>query len=330
MKEDSLLSSEELITLSKKNQFKAGFFILLDWAIIVGTYLLVEKINNNWLHIFTAIIWATRLHALGVITHDICHHTMFKNRKFELFIGNLLCSLPMLLSVTRYSYHHNRHHQYLQTEKDPDWTGRNKIDGWITPKPKNEIKKILLQDFLGIREKEHLIPFLQWTPLVGFFSDKKDDIRCPLTNIDRFATVIFLSMIGSVIALYSIKPLIVWFGAMAFLKPIMRMRAISEHVPVEMQSNDIKAKLFHSFSINPLLIERLFFPKNIHFHLEHHLFPTIPYYNLKKLHNILIQKKVFQENAYQLDGYFIGRNNALSAISKDNYDFYEKLTIKSA
>jgi fatty acid desaturase len=36
-----------------------------------------------------------------------------------------------------------------------------------------------------------------------------------------------------------------------------------------------------------------FFYANMNYHVEHHMYPTVPYYNLKKVHNELIKEQNF-------------------------------------
>jgi fatty acid desaturase len=43
------------------------------------------------------------------------------------------------------------------------------------------------------------------------------------------------------------------------------------------------------------LLTRLFFPFSIRFHALHHLFPSMPYHNLKKAHEYLV--KTLPENS---------------------------------
>jgi fatty acid desaturase len=47
------------------------------------------------------------------------------------------------------------------------------------------------------------------------------------------------------------------------------------------------------------------FPIGNDFHLPHHLFPMVPHYNLRKLHALLMDKSIYQEEAVVVKGYFI-------------------------
>ena len=55
------------------------------------------------------------------------------------------------------------------------------------------------------------------------------------------------------------------------------------------------------------LIEQFFVsPHHVGYHLEHHLYPGVPYYNLHKLHQLLMERAEYQEKAHVTVGYFTG------------------------
>jgi fatty acid desaturase len=58
------------------------------------------------------------------------------------------------------------------------------------------------------------------------------------------------------------------------------------------------------FHVTPTWWERLIFcPGNVNYHLAHHLFPSVPFFNLPRLHRRLMQEEVFRERAHITVGY---------------------------
>lgn len=57
------------------------------------------------------------------------------------------------------------------------------------------------------------------------------------------------------------------------------------------------------FLVNPL-ISMSVFPIGNDYHLPHHLFPMVPHYNLRKLHALLNERAIYQEEAVVVKGYF--------------------------
>ena len=51
-------------------------------------------------------------------------------------------------------------------------------------------------------------------------------------------------------------------------------------------------------------LERLFIaPKNVYYHLEHHLFPSVPFYHLPALRCELLRQPGYRERAHVTRGY---------------------------
>ena len=46
------------------------------------------------------------------------------------------------------------------------------------------------------------------------------------------------------------------------------------------------------------------FPLGMDYHLPHHLFPMVPHFNLKKLHNLLLETEEYRSQATVVEGYF--------------------------
>lgn len=57
------------------------------------------------------------------------------------------------------------------------------------------------------------------------------------------------------------------------------------------------------FFVNPL-ISMAVFPMGMDWHLPHHLFPMVPHYNLKKLHELLDSVPEYHDHATLVEGYF--------------------------
>ena len=73
------------------------------------------------------------------------------------------------------------------------------------------------------------------------------------------------------------------------LQPILRLRAIAEHGGVtDLSSPLTAARCNRTFGSPGNLIGRaLCFPHHVNYHLEHHLYPGVPHYNLPGLHTAL-------------------------------------------
>ena len=53
------------------------------------------------------------------------------------------------------------------------------------------------------------------------------------------------------------------------------------------------------------MLERIFLaPKNVNYHIEHHFFPSVPFYRLPELHAILMSKPGYREGAHVTHTYW--------------------------
>jgi fatty acid desaturase len=69
---------------------------------------------------------------------------------------------------------------------------------------------------------------------------------------------------------------------MLVINTLVNIRGMSQHTLLEHESDPILGT--RSILTNPLTA---FFMCNENYHLEHHLFPGVPWYNLKRLHRTL-------------------------------------------
>jgi fatty acid desaturase len=62
------------------------------------------------------------------------------------------------------------------------------------------------------------------------------------------------------------------------------------------------------FLVHPL-IRFAVFPLGQDYHLPHHLFPLVPHFNLRRLHNLLMTADAYRQQAVMVKGYFIPPEN---------------------
>ena len=80
-----------------------------------------------------------------------------------------------------------------------------------------------------------------------------------------------------------------WVPALTWNHFVTRIRSIGEHAVVS--DNDDRLK--NTRTIIAKWWERMFIsPYSVNYHLEHHLIVNCPYYNLKRAHQMLIDKGI--------------------------------------
>jgi fatty acid desaturase len=81
------------------------------------------------------------------------------------------------------------------------------------------------------------------------------------------------------------------------------IRSVAEHFG-ELAYED---ELSSSRTVMPSLLERfLIAPHHVGYHLEHHLYPGVPYYHLPQLHKLLMRQEKYKLKAHITTGYMSG------------------------
>tara|TARA_B110001469_G_scaffold48991_1_gene47762 strand:- start:862 stop:1299 length:438 start_codon:yes stop_codon:yes gene_type:complete len=86
-----------------------------------------------------------------------------------------------------------------------------------------------------------------------------------------------------------------WFVPfISWTQLINRWRRIAEHSGIEHQPLEMQTRTTKHNFISRLLLS----PKNIAYHCEHHMFPSIPQYNLPKVHERLVNDEIGRQSIY--------------------------------
>ena len=81
---------------------------------------------------------------------------------------------------------------------------------------------------------------------------------------------------------YLIQYLVLWvLPLVTVVQAILRLRAIAEHGATTDFSSPLTAA---RTNLGPAWLRWLVFPHNVNFHVEHHLYASVPQYNLPRLH----------------------------------------------
>ena len=72
-----------------------------------------------------------------------------------------------------------------------------------------------------------------------------------------------------------------WLPLVTVVQAILRLRAIAEHGATTDFSSPLTAARTNT---GPAWLEWLIFPHQVNYHIEHHLYASVPHYNLPALH----------------------------------------------
>lgn len=266
---------------------------LKTWMIIVSIWMITATLNTTLVWLIAPFLVAGQFRSLQEIGHFGMHGTLTKNKRWGIFLSNIFCQYPLLLTsgTTRKNNHCVLHHPNANKKgRDPN-----------------------LDDFIRIG----LIPGISQTKFwIGFFhpltvkgiqervlaawTHMKDQpvqrISCILLICAPFiwfekAHVIFVLYVFPVFIIY---PLFSW------ISQVVEHRWFLEIHDKNLSRQD-RELVYGRRTVYPGIsgraIKTLIFPYGDSFHLTHSLFPYVRYNYLKTLDQLLENTKGYSEDA---------------------------------
>jgi fatty acid desaturase len=252
-------------------------------ALWVGTAFVVVQVSSWPVRVLGYLVMGASLHSLGVLMHEGVHGNLFRKRGLDRW-GAFLLGAPTLVSGTAYRVTHRLHHQHNRTEQDPDEFG-NYVRG-----PRLLSALFYLWGVIG------MLVFLVHVPVHAFRRG---------TSRDRLQILLeygLLALLYTVVCLWAVRagalPLLLhgWFYPMLVVIAIVNIRGWSEHMLTQPGSALTQTRTVRS---NRLV---RFFLCNLNYHLAHHLVPSVPWYNVPRLHAIL-EEELRAAGAYYYRSY---------------------------
>lgn len=287
-----LLSKEEIRDLSQIDSVKFTAAFLLEFALIALAVVVAETWFNPLTYVLAVIVIGSRINGLGGLMHDAAHYRAYSNRKLNDFIGEII-ALPTSASMAGYRNSHFSHHRELNGEKDPDWTRNVGLQEFEFPAPPRVMLKYIAQYLSGLKIK---------SALGGFHKNKETRDIPAAVNRARlffFAGLLVASIVfgfWKLLLLYWIVPLMTVFLAIRYLRNVAEHYAV-EHEHVLNESRTVVAPFWELWLIAPW---------GLNYHLEHHLFPSVPCFRLAELHRLLMTREPYPQIAHITRGYFSG------------------------
>lgn len=287
------LSVDVLRSLSEVSEGRFFARVALEWALYLGAVWLCEAFWNPLLYVLTLIWIGSRMNALSVLMHEATHYRAARNRGLNDMVGEVLLAWPLGITLYGYRSNHFLHHRNLNTDSDPDWV-RNRPPQFQFPTTKGKI---------GLELIKYL--FFVNLPLEVRRMRESKDLRDVPWHIELGRAALLLTpIVLSVyfdfwrqLILYWIIPLATTFLLFLYL------RSIAEHFG----GMEYDHPLTQTRTVVPAWWEKwLLGPHNINYHLEHHLYPSVPCHNLPKLHNLLMKDPMYREKAHVTKGYMRG------------------------
>jgi 5'-nucleotidase len=278
--------------------FRAAEFALIWLAagwIALATDILVFRLVCYF------FIGAT-IQGLAILMHEGVHGMLFRSRSLNRWVA-FACGVPALLSVSSYRVGHLPHHRCERCNSDPD-----ELENY------SQNPRVLSLLFMAT---------LLFGELFGVFRVGPANLwKCSRSERSNIIVEygILIAIIVSVAATVPLGVLLhVWIFPVLVGKQLTNVRTLSEHILTDKENRVSPTRTVVS---NRFVS---FFMCNLNYHVEHHLFPGIPCYNLPQLHHLLAEAfpqynvpiyKSYSRFLWDLMAFvvkaFLGRQNSLT------------------
>ncbi len=208
---------------------------------------------------------------MSIVTfmHDALHNTLFANKSLNLVFG-VIAMTPLLVCFVAFKEDHLEHHRYNRSPQDPDA---------FTMGRRGVLDFLLFYAYAAVGALLSFLHFNLLYPLQKF--NAKNWSIWAVEMVIRIAFVwglVTWALANGVLA----QTLEVWLIPIAFFSLFNSARFIAEHYGTPWNEGQLAGT--RTIVSNPL---HSYFWNNINWHIGHHLYPSVPWYNLVELHDLL-------------------------------------------
>jgi fatty acid desaturase len=281
----SLLPIETVRALSQLRPLRVTLDAARSWACIVAAWTIVA-IWPYWLTVLLAMpIIGSCYYAIFIIGHDGMHRRLFQRGWLNDLFNDFFCLGPIGAITRINNKNHLAHHHSLATSADPD---RHKHGCF------NKATLVRLLGYLtGITSIVLTAKHVFWDRT----NRGQQEVGAPLDPKGSHYRLrdLAILLLWQIILIGGLSFTFGWWAyPLLWLLPVFlfsfladNLRSFAEHSQPEPDARADDHRLITYLS-NP--IERWFIaPMNMNYHATHHLWPSIPYYNLPKADRLIRQ-----------------------------------------
>jgi fatty acid desaturase len=237
------------------------------------TWVIAIAIMQRWplilLRVVGIVVIGLCIQAMAILMHEALHCNLFRRPTLDQSIGFLL-AVPAFFSMAAYKVAHLNHHRYTRTEKDQDE---------ISNLCRTHAQYVTLYYswfFVGTLLYMFIVP---WKALTIASYKQRTRILIEYSLMFSFYAIVIFSAIStrhlSWLFLY-------WLVPAQIATALSNVRGLAEHLgtPGKGDALDRTRTVTSNRVVSFLML-------NLNYHLEHHLFPAVPWYNLPQVHRLL-------------------------------------------
>lgn len=277
--------------------------LLLNTQLILQLLTFFPTLNTLLLYLLLAVLMTSQgilLVFLFTLLHETTHRTPFRSVWLNQLTG-WLTGFILFLPAEWFRHFHLAHHRYThEPGKDPEL---------YSPKPNSTASYLLYLSGFPVW-KSHI------GTLLGNATGKCSDIFVPdgriktITLEARLMVAAYFFIFAIAAATAPLQILTVWLFPLLMGQPFLRAYLLAEHANCEHVGDMFRNT---RTTITSKLIKRLAW--NMPYHSEHHAFPSVPFYKLPELHQLIDRHLKVKQ-----DGYWNFNRNYLTDVKNDASD----------
>lgn len=297
---------EQLIELRKLDNWHCIVAVLYDYFVIAISIAL--SFISPWFYPITLLLIGSRQRALATVLHEAVHCCIAKSRKLNHFVGTFLSGYLIFQEYNTYrDTHVKQHHAYLgDPSKDPDYHYHLSEQIYMPRSGKAFLKRYILKPALLIKTGSYF-----WYMLKNRMKPSKKYLNSFLVMYTYWAVILGASYFFNIlhyVVLFWLIPIVTtsaiigWFNELSEHYPLVGKYNTDIHMTRNRFSHWLEHFIFNTHEEN--------------YHLIHHLYATIPFWNLKKAHEVLCQDPEYNRLNKKMGGIFWSNNDNPSLVQQ--------------
>lgn len=299
--------SSEIKALCRLDNWHAPLAVIMDFAVIALAIVATQGLG--WIFYPVALVLiGSRQRALTTIVHEAAHGTLCRSKTLS-FVLATVCSGYLIFQTQRaYQASHvaGHHGRFGDPEHDPDYRYMRSKGVYDIRDRKRLTWQLFIKPCLLCNVPSYL----------GYLvRDRSFSVRGGATNLENVALCAYWLLVMSVALAFGqgLNLLLFWFVPLLTTFQIIGwFIELAEHAPL--MENEISLHTTRNRNSHWLEL----FLTGMHaesYHLAHHLRPRVPFWRLKKLHQILLRDPQYRDWDSRCGGIFFSSNGALSVFS---------------
>ncbi|WP_164750557.1 MULTISPECIES: fatty acid desaturase [unclassified Mesorhizobium] len=270
------VSRKEMKQLMKREDARPLANYSLWLVLLVASGVVAYSTLWTWWAIPAFLVYGTIYSSCDPRSHDLGHGATFRTR----WLNSLFCNLTLFMTLKEpidWRWRHTRHHtDTIHVGLDPEILVKRPADlikiaadFFFIMQAKGELKGVVQHAFGIVTSDARLyVPRSEWRKMFW---------------VSRLYLTCILGVVASCFAFGTIAPLLFIWGPRFYANWLYFFGFLTQHAGLAEDSYDHRLNT-RTFIMNPV---GEFLYANLNYHIEHHIHPLIPYYNLPVLNRMI-------------------------------------------